>query len=80
MKTNELIKLFGTASKLARFLGISPQAIYQWPEYVPRQWGFEIEVRSYGVVKYTPEPNSKVEKIVQKDFCLFVQITNSASK
>ncbi len=80
MKTDELIKVFGTASRLSRFLGISPQAIYQWPEYVPRHWGYEVEARSKGVIKYTPEPGSKTEAIVQVNFCSFVSTNKSTKK
>ncbi len=32
MTKQEAIKLFGTATKLARAIGICPQAVYQWPE------------------------------------------------
>jgi hypothetical protein len=32
MKKNEAIKLFGTASKLARAVGISRQGINNWPD------------------------------------------------
>lgn len=73
MKTDDLIKLFGTATRLAKFLGISPQAIYQWPKYVPRHWGYEIEARSKGEIKYLPEPGSRTESIVQMNISSFVQ-------
>ena len=32
MTKQEAIKLFGTATKLARAIGICPQAVYQWPD------------------------------------------------
>jgi hypothetical protein len=73
MKTQNLINIFGTASSLARFLGITPHAVYQWPEYVPRKWGYEVQARSGGRIEYTPEPGSETEKIAQMDICLFVQ-------
>lgn len=32
MKKQDAIQAFGTPSKLARAIGITPQAVYQWPE------------------------------------------------
>ena len=74
MKTEKLVSLFGKTSKLATFLGITPHAIYQWPEYVPRQWGYEIEARSAGLIKYEPAPNSAVDKIAQMNISTFVDL------
>ena len=36
MTKDEAIKLFGTGSALARAIGVSPQAIYQWPPVLTR--------------------------------------------
>ncbi len=32
MKKQDAIRIFGTGTKLAHAIGISPQAVYQWPE------------------------------------------------
>ena len=32
MTKQEAIRLFGTGTKLARAIGVTPQAIYQWPD------------------------------------------------
>jgi DNA-binding transcriptional regulator YdaS (Cro superfamily) len=32
MKKKDVIKLFGSLSNLARAIGISPQAVSQWPD------------------------------------------------
>ena len=32
MTKTEAIRMFGTATRLARAIGITPQAVYQWPE------------------------------------------------
>ncbi len=32
MRKTEAIRMFGTATQLARAIGITPQAVYQWPE------------------------------------------------
>ncbi len=36
MTKEEAIQLFGSGSKLARAIGVSPQAIYQWPDVLTR--------------------------------------------
>lgn len=81
MKTAQLIEIFGgNASLLAKILGITPQAIYQWPEYVPRAWGYEIEARTKGRVKYVPEPGSAAELSAQINICTFVQKYEKAKR
>jgi DNA-binding transcriptional regulator YdaS (Cro superfamily) len=35
MNKSKAIKTFGTASDLARVLGCTPSAIFQWPEVLP---------------------------------------------
>lgn len=73
MKTNDLITMFGSRSNIARFLGISPQAVYQWPGDVPRAWGYEIQVRTGGAIKYCPPAGSDLEQLLKEDFCTFKQ-------
>ncbi len=53
------------ASRLARFLGVTPQTVYAWDDYVPRRWGYELQVRTRGKLKYTPTPGSDLERLVQ---------------
>ena len=36
MRKTDAIKIFGSASELARAIGISPQAVYQWPDELSR--------------------------------------------
>lgn len=36
MNKSDAINHFGSVRKLAARLGISPQAVYKWPEKVPR--------------------------------------------
>ena len=44
MRTVEAINLFeGNASRLARELKISRQAVYQWGEYVPERRALQIK-------------------------------------
>jgi len=50
-KLDKAIKHFGTASKMARALGIKPQAIYQWDGKIPRLRAFEIERVTKGKLK-----------------------------
>lgn len=42
MKTADAIEWAGSGVKLARRLGIKPQAIYQWGEDVPKLREYEI--------------------------------------
>ena len=36
MTKTEAIRMFGTATRLARAIGITPQAVYQWPPVLTR--------------------------------------------
>jgi hypothetical protein len=42
MKKSEAVSIFGGVRKLADALGITREAIYQWPEQVPRLRQYEI--------------------------------------
>lgn len=42
MKTTEAINLFGGVAKLAKALGISVQAVYQWGDVIPPLRVYEI--------------------------------------
>lgn len=54
------------ASRLARFLGVTPQAVYAWGENVPRHWGYELQVRTRGKLKYIPAAGSQIEQLTQR--------------
>lgn len=43
MKTDEAVQLFKNAARLARKLGITPSAVYQWGAEVPRLREYEIK-------------------------------------
>ena len=51
MKTQDAIKYFGTASRLARALGIERQAVSAWGEKIPSGRQFQIEVITKGKLK-----------------------------
>lgn len=36
MRTDEAVEIFGTQKALAAAIGISPSAVYQWGEFVPK--------------------------------------------
>lgn len=42
MTKQEAIDLFGSARKLAEFLGLSVQAIHQWDDEIPKLREYEI--------------------------------------
>jgi|TARA_R100001086_G_scaffold183119_1_gene102137 DNA-binding transcriptional regulator YdaS (Cro superfamily) len=48
MTTQQAITYFGDHKKLAKALGISPNAIYQWSAYPPRLRQFELERLTFG--------------------------------
>jgi len=55
MKKADAIEHFGGEVPLAKALGITPEAIYQWKERVPRGRAFQIEILTNGVLKANPE-------------------------
>lgn len=64
MKKETAIKAFGSPAALARALGISPAAVYQWGEDVPRLRVYELrelgvpEDSTDGANKPTTEPTA----------------------
>lgn len=51
MKTQDAIKHFGSAAKLAKALGIWKTAVSQWGETVPPRRAYEIERLTGGELK-----------------------------
>lgn len=51
MTKQEAIEYFGGVKALADALGVWPQAVYAWPEVLPRSRQFEIHVKSKGELK-----------------------------
>ncbi|WP_051311608.1 Cro/CI family transcriptional regulator [Zooshikella ganghwensis] len=51
MKKVDVIKYFGSASKLASALGIKPAAISQWKEYIPPLRAYQLEHLTNGKLK-----------------------------
>ena len=40
-----MVQHFGSVAKAAEFFDIAPQAVYQWPEKIPRERELELMVR-----------------------------------
>lgn len=58
MKTADAVKYFGGVTKIAAITGLSKQAVYQWPEYVPMRWQYHFERLSAGKLQPDkPLPN-----------------------
>ena len=58
MTKQEAVSHFETVAKLAKTLGISTQAIYDWPETVPQLRQFQLERITNGKLKAkAPLPN-----------------------
>lgn len=52
MYKNDVINHFaGNMSAVARFLGISHQAVVKWPDIVPKARAFELQVRTAGALQ-----------------------------
>lgn len=51
MTKKEALEYFGGIKKLADVLGVWPQAVYAWPEDLPRSRQFEIHFKSNGELK-----------------------------
>ncbi|WP_129141497.1 Cro/CI family transcriptional regulator [Modicisalibacter coralii] len=54
MKTKAAIEHFGTASAVARALGITPHAVIQWGDVVPIRRQYELERITKGELKAAP--------------------------
>lgn len=55
MKTAHAIRFYGSVAKLADALNITPQAVYDWGDLVPRGRAFELQVLTRGELKAEPE-------------------------
>lgn len=55
MKTADAIRFYGSVAKLADALNITPQAVYDWGDLVPRGRAFELQVLTRGELKAEPE-------------------------
>jgi len=55
MKLSEAVAHFGTEAEMARKLGISPQAVYQWNGKVPMSRQYQIQLITKGKLKAGPD-------------------------
>ena len=54
MLKSQAIKFFGNASRLGAKLGVTRQAVYQWPEELPDRWQYAIHHLSEGQLPLAP--------------------------
>ena len=59
MKKSDALEHFGNASKLAKALGISPQAVHLWPDEIPTPRDYQIEVLTNGMLKAGKKENEQ---------------------
>jgi hypothetical protein len=45
IRTDRVLKHFGSVSQVADFFGIGASAVYQWGKYVPRERELELMLR-----------------------------------
>jgi len=62
MKKDEVIAEFGGVRKLADALGITREAVYQWPTTIPRLRQYEIREILEGRGKVSPAETAAPEK------------------
>lgn len=60
---NDVIEHFGGVPKLAKALGIEPQAIYQWKGLIPLGRAYQIESISGGVFSAADMETKKSRKV-----------------
>ena len=51
MLKKDVLKYFGSVEKASKALGISRQAIYQWPRTVPLTSQYRVEVMTKGAFR-----------------------------
>lgn len=54
MKTSQAVRHFGSVAALARVLEITPAAVYQWGEDVPKLRAFQLERLTDGALAAVP--------------------------
>ncbi len=59
---NQVIKHFGSGVALAKALGITPAAVYQW-ETIPPRRALEIEKLTNGLFKAEPPPATSLPEV-----------------
>lgn len=59
MTKKDLVDCFGSMAAAARALGRTRSAVQQWPEDLPARVQFEIEGRTKGKLKASPELRNK---------------------
>jgi hypothetical protein len=52
MRTSDVVKFFGSKTRIAFLLGMSKQAVSDWGETVPRGRAFELHVLSEGALSH----------------------------
>jgi len=62
MTTQEAIKEFGGATRLARSLSITRDAVYKWGEYPPNETQYKIMMLSGGRLAVTNDNTTKDKK------------------
>lgn len=62
----DIILFFGGVDRLAKALGITRQAIYQWKNTIPRACGYQIEVLSHGRLKAKNMPLTMKKHIAKE--------------
>lgn len=62
MLTKDAVAHFKGRSKLAKELGISPAAVSQWGEHVPKARQYQLQVLSDGALKVADDAKEPAER------------------
>lgn len=70
MYKSDAIKHYGSISRLAKELGVTYQAVYLWPERVPRGRAYQLQLLTRGRLSVLPSLyiNSKGDPIPTTQF------------
>ena len=54
MYKKRIISYFGNETSVAKFLSITPTAVYRWPKIIPEKQAFRLDHLTKGKLKYEP--------------------------
>ena len=66
MRKRDLVRHFGTASAVAKALGIGKACVSKWDDQVPQRYAYEIERITRGKLKAPWPPPDRPNMVVQK--------------
>jgi len=66
MRREDVVQFFGSQRAVAKVLGITEQAVSQWPEIVPLGRQYALQVLTGGRLQAVPEPKKRKPKAPER--------------